>query len=82
MRYGLITVAVGVWAPAWQTITSVSRLWCSGLAEDQPGGRVQANVVNRNPFSLDAIEATVCPEAAVATEPAIFPEIGASTIAA
>ena len=38
------------------------------LAEYQSGGRVQADVTDRDPFCLDAVQAPVRPEAPIATE--------------
>jgi hypothetical protein len=54
----------------------------SGFAEYQSGGRVKIDVINRDPFSLNAIKAAVCPEATVTAESRVFLEVGTTSVAA
>ena len=44
----------------------------SGLTEYQPGGRVEIDVTNRDPFRLDTVQSPVCPETPVTPETVIF----------
>ena len=53
----------------------------SGFAEHQSGGRMKIDVINRDPLSLNAIKAAVCPEATVAAESDVFLEIGSTPVA-
>jgi hypothetical protein len=39
-------------------------------------------MIDRYPFSLDAIQAPVCPEAPVTLESAVLSEVGATSVAA
>jgi len=43
---------------------------------------VKIDVVNRDPFSLDAIKAAVCPEATVTPESRVFLEVGTTPVTA
>jgi hypothetical protein len=54
----------------------------SGFAEHKSGGRVKIDVIKRDPFSLDAIKAAVCPETAVTPESRILVEVGATPVTA
>jgi hypothetical protein len=44
----------------------------SGFTEYQPGGRVEIDVTNRDPFRLDTVQSPVCPETPVTPETEIF----------
>ena len=44
----------------------------SGFTEYQPGGRVEIDMTNRDPFRLDAVQTPVCPETPVTPETVIF----------
>jgi hypothetical protein len=61
---------------------SASTCGISGFAEHEPGGRVKIDVIKRDPFSLDAIEAAVCPEATVTPEPRILLEVATTPVIA
>ena len=52
----------------------------SGFAEHEPGGRVKINVINRDPFSLDAIKTAVSPEATVTPGFRVFLDAGTTPI--
>jgi hypothetical protein len=54
----------------------------SGFAEHEPGGRVKIDVIKRDPFSLDAIKAAVCPEATVTAESRVLLEAVSTSVAA
>lgn len=52
----------------------------SGFAEHEPGGRVKIDVINRDPFSLDAIKTAVSPEATVTPGFRVFLDAGTTPI--
>ena len=54
----------------------------SGFAEHKSGGRVKIDVIKRDPFSLDAIEAAICPEATVTPESRVLLEVATTPVAA
>ena len=54
----------------------------SGFAEHQSGGRMKIDVINRDPLSLNAIKAAVCPEATVTPESRVLPEVATTPVAA
>jgi hypothetical protein len=53
----------------------------SGFTEHQSSGRMKIDVIKRDPFSLNAIKAAVCPEATIAPESHVFLEIGSTPVA-
>ena len=53
----------------------------SGLTEHQSCSRMQADVIEGNPFRLDAVEPPVCPKAAVTPETSIFFKISTASVA-
>jgi hypothetical protein len=63
-------------------LTGSAWLGESGLAEYQSCGRVQIDVIYRYPFRLDTVQSPVRPEAPVASEAAVFPEITATPVGA